>query len=120
MGESEKKYGIEELKKVVDFAADTHMSVDKSLADGKIDVADAPLLMAPAMSLFAMIGVITKVPAAFAELDEEEKSALIEYAKVKYDIADDKVEKLVEKSFALAVAVGDLIHDAVTGDDDAA
>lgn len=116
MSESEKKYGFESLKKVVDFAAKTDMAYRLAKADGSIDISDAHLLMAPTIALFGVFGVIKDVPAEFKDLDEVEKAQLVQYAKDQYDIADDRVEHLIEKGFEAILNLSDLIEDVVSGD----
>src|SRR5688500_18150598 len=101
MSESEKKYGTDALEKVVDFGAETFFAVKAAKSDGKIDVADAPLLLKPVMALFPMIAVIPTVPKQFGDLDESEKAHLVEYVKAKKLVDDSKVALFVERSFKL-------------------
>lgn len=115
--ESEKKYGIDSLKRVVDFGASTHEAADLAKADGEIDISDIGYAVEPGMALVKLIAVIGQVPKQFADLDEAEKAELIQYAKDEYDVSDDKVEALVERCFRVAIELGDLIEDAISGDD---
>jgi hypothetical protein len=116
MSESEKKHDIEALKKVIDFSAAISQGLEKALADGKIGFADAPLLTAPGVALFALLPVISSVVSEFKDLDEEEKKDLIAYAEAHFDLANDQAERLAERSFAIALALGDLLEDALSRD----
>jgi hypothetical protein len=116
MSESEKKHGIEAMKKVVDFAAQTHKAGELSMADGKIDLTDVPNLLPPGMALVQLLAVVGQLPKEFGDLDEQEKAEIAEYAKVTYNIADDKLELIIQRGLKIAIELGDLVEDAVTGD----
>lgn len=104
------KYGVKELKELLAFVLSLGMAVDKSLAnDGKITLLDAANLLDPAM----------KAPAAFAGLDiallelqdlsDDEKKELQEFVQASFDIADDKLEAVVEGALGVAISVAKVL-----------
>ena len=99
----------QELKDVLAFALSVHMAYDKAKADGKIDLTDLPLAVGPIMKLLPAIDGISKVPAELKDLTDEERDALMEWAKAEYDIADDALEALVEGGIALALHVAQYV-----------
>lgn len=116
MSESEKKYGIESLKKAVDFGASLHIAYQMAEQDGKIDIQDAPLLFPPALALVQVLGVAGSLPKEFGDLDEDEKAALFKHVEDNYNVADDKIELFVKRCLKIAVELGDLVEDFVSGD----
>lgn len=114
--ESAKKYGIESLKAVVDFGASVRISIKKSLEDGKFDGADVVNFGAPTVELVKLITKLKDVAAEFGDLDEEEKVALATHVREKYQVDAGKEELYVNRALKLAVELGDLVEDAVTGD----
>lgn len=101
---------VKELKELVAFGLSLGSAIDRSLSDdGKITFADAGNL----------IGPIMKAPAAFAgaeqalvelnALDEEGKKELNEFVKSEFDIADDRIEAIVEESVGVAVGAARIV-----------
>lgn len=116
MSESEKKYGIDALKKVVDFGGEVCAAYESAKADGKVDWKDLPAAFGPGKALIMLAPVIGSIPKEFGDLDEAEKGELKQHAMEKFSLSDKKAEKLVEKSFGLAVEIGDLVEDILSGD----
>lgn len=114
--ESEKKYGIETLKAAVDLGANIRIGFKNAMADGKFDPADTLQFAMPTVDLVKLLTKYKAVGQEFGDLDEEEKAQLAGYAKEKYKVEDGKEELFVNRCLKIAVELGDLIEDAVTGD----
>ena len=94
------KFGVENLKEVLNAGIALGVGLDKSLSDdGKITW----------MEYFNFTGVITKLPAAIndiglvpkevKDLDAEEKQEIVDFVADKLDLEDDNLEAQVEKIF---------------------
>ena len=107
---SEEKKGIKELKEAVEFIGEFVTSIDKSRADGKVDVQDIGNFL-PAMML---------APNAFAGLDELKLEAkdldeveLVELKAAfaaKFDLVDDKAELLFEEAMTVILSVYGMVQ----------
>lgn len=107
MGE---KYGIKELKELLDFGLSLGMAVDKSYAnDGKITLIDAALLLTPAMKAPAAFSGLDIALLELKDLDDAEKQELQEHVKASFDIADDKLEAIVEGALSVAISVAKVL-----------
>jgi hypothetical protein len=100
---------MESSKTVVKFAVTLANSVDKVLADSKVDVLDIPHFMAPVMQLGAFAGALKKAKDEFKAATAEEKAELIAQVKADLDLKSERTEEIVEKSLDLAVAIADLV-----------
>lgn len=118
MSESEKKHGIESLKKGVDFLVALDVAREKAFADGKISLSDAGLAVDPAFKLLAFAPSAGQAVPELGELDESEKAELIEYAKATHSLSDKKAEKVIERVFGAVVHLFDTVEDVASGDDD--
>lgn len=100
---------MESLKTVVKFAVTLANSVDKALADNKVDLMDIPLLMAPIMQVGPAVAALKSAQDELKALSVEDKAALIASFESELDLKSDRTEKIVERSVELAVAVVDLV-----------
>jgi len=105
------KLGIENLKIAAEAAINFGMKIEKNLVDdGKISVAEA--LGIGAGSFGDIVKVIksgTQIKAEFIDLDDDEREELIDYIEEKFDLENDKVEKVIEKSIEMLVGLDSLI-----------
>ena len=99
---------MESSKTVVKFAVTFANSVDKVLADNKVDLLDIPHVMAPLMQVGSFASALKNVKEEFASATAEEKAELIAQVKEDLDLKSDKTEEIIEKSLDLAVAVAEI------------
>lgn len=100
---------MENLKTVVKFAVTLANSVDKALADNKVDLMDIPHLMAPLMQAGPAVGALKSAKDELASATAEQKAELIASVKKDFDLKSDRTEEVVERSIDLAVAVTELV-----------
>lgn len=98
-------YGVQETKDALDFMLSSHMAYDLAKADGSVDLADLPLLMAPMMKLLPAIQGLDKVPGELGDLDDAELKEVCDWAKALYKLADDEVEAKVEGALKVFLVV---------------
>lgn len=101
--------GTQALKDVLALPLSLHMAVDKAQADGKIDLQDVAFLLDPAMKVGAFIAGLSKVPGELADLSDAERADVHAWAKSTYDLADDKVEAMVESALGVALHLGQFL-----------
>jgi hypothetical protein len=100
---------MESSKKVVKFAVTFANSVDKVLADNKVDLLDIPYVMAPLMQVGSFAAALKDAKEEFKSATPEEKAELIAQVKEELDLRSDRTEEIVEKSLDLAVAVAEIV-----------
>ena len=100
---------MESSKTVVKFAVTLANSVDKILADNKVDVLDIPHLMAPLMQIGSFAGALKKAKDEFKTATPEEKAELIVQVKEDLDLKSERTEEIVERSLDLTIALVDLV-----------
>ncbi len=99
--------GVQNLKEILDFSLSTG-EVVAGLQDG-VDLKD----LAPALS------AAKKAPAAlkdaalawdeYLDLDDAEALELENFVVTEFDIANDRVEEVIEKTFKFAIELHDLV-----------
>lgn len=100
---------MESSKKVVKFAVSLANSVDKVLADNKVDMLDIPHVMAPLMQVGAFASALKDAKEEFKSATPEEKAELIAQVKEELDLKSERTEEIVEKSLDLAMSVAELV-----------
>lgn len=103
------QFGIENLKKVVQFGAKLGEGVADILEDGKVELGEAAALLPTLMEVPGILANKDKIKQEAADLSDEERAELKEVFATEFDPADDSLENKVEKSINAAVAVLDLI-----------
>lgn len=98
------KTGIDETKDLLAFAIATAEAVIASVADGRIGFEDAFRMIAPLQRAQAALVGSTSIPAELAELDAEEVVALKTYVLAEFDIANDRVEGIIEDALMIGLA----------------
>lgn len=75
---------------------------EQAKADGKIDVADAGLLLSLLPDLGPALSGLDLIPGEFKALDKAQADDLLAFIKQEFDIADDKLEGAIEKGLEIA------------------
>lgn len=100
---SEEKMGIEELKEVLKFVIEFGEAADKALLDKKFEISELALLMGPFMLIGPAFEGLDKVGGEIKDLDEAELVELKLFVETELDLANDKVEEIIEKALAIGV-----------------
>lgn len=100
---------VDDIFAVVSVPLSLHMAIDKAKADGKIDLADLPLLVDPLMKLIPAIPAVTGAMEKIKTLTPQERMDLNAKIKAVYDIADDELEAKVEEGMALLLHIGQFV-----------
>ena len=100
---------MESSKTIVKFAVTLANSIDKVLADNKVDLLDIPHLMAPLMQVGPAVAAIKTAKEEFKSATPEQKAELIAAVKTDLDLKSDRTEEIVERSLDLAVAITELV-----------
>lgn len=103
------QFGVENLKKVVQFGAKLGEGVANILEDGKVELGEAAALLPTLMEVPGILANKDKIKQEAADLSDDERAELKEVFATEFDPADDALEDKVEKSINAAVAVLDLI-----------
>jgi hypothetical protein len=100
---------MESLKTIVNFAVTFANSVDKVLADNKVDFLDIPHIMAPAMQIGPALSAFKAAKDELASATPEQKAELIASLKSKFVLKSERTEEIIEKSFDLVVGIAELV-----------
>lgn len=101
---------ISAAKVLLKFGADLGMDIEKSLADGKLDVSDAVNFFPVLTSIGSVVEAAKIAPKAFSEFTVEEIAELSSYLDAELNLANDKLEMLIEKSFMVVAGILELVH----------
>jgi hypothetical protein len=104
------KLGIQNLKEAAIALINTGEKVDVALEDGKVSGMEAinmTISAVPALYNVAKNG--KQIVAEFKDLDDDERTDLIETVASELDLRSDYVEKKIEKGFAVAVAIEEFL-----------
>jgi hypothetical protein len=101
--------GIQETKELLKLVIGAGNAASKIAADGKVDVADLPYLMA----LFPLVGPglekIDQVPAELKDLDSAEGAELITQMATELMLDNVKTKEIVMAAMKTAMAMYELI-----------
>ena len=103
------QFGVENLKKVVQFGAKLGEGVADILEDGKVELGEAAALLPTLMEVPGILANKDKIKQEAADLSDDERAELKEVFSTEFDPADDALEDKVEKSINATVAILDLI-----------
>ena len=103
------QFGVENLKKVVQFGAKLGEGVADILEDGKVELGEAAALLPTLMEVPGILANKDKIKQEAADLSDDERAELKEAFATEFDPTDDSLELKVEKSINAAVAILDLI-----------
>ena len=102
--------GIEKLQRFVFNLADLGMDVDRSLEDGKISISEGLSMAIENIPDFVEDWRDRKeILAQWRDADSVEKENLKKALAEHFDISNDKAENLIEKLFAFAMSLDDVI-----------
>lgn len=104
-------YGIESLKAAVDVAISFPMQAAKTIK-GKFKLIYVLAFIDEFRELAEVVSDREMIVNEFKDLSAEERRALVDHAKEKFDIPDDKVELFVENALSLGVSLVTLINEA--------
>jgi len=111
MRSKNKLHGIIQTKELLDFVFSLVTAIDKSLEDGKIDYSDIMNIIPVLMKSGLAFKDIDQVPKELGDLDKEEIEALKMFVEEKFDISNDKIEKVVKVAFDVIFALSQLLQD---------
>ncbi len=103
------KIGIENLKNAAKEIIEIGMTVAKATEDGKINFAEGVAIAWEAKDLVGVAKKWDEIKQEYRDLDSDEMEELKDYVENELDIANDKVEVVIEKSFGLLVAINELV-----------
>ena len=99
--------GIKETKEALLFGISMAMAIDETTQDG-FQWTDVLSLIKPMVKLPAAIAGIQNVPAELADLDEAERTELVEAIK-ELEFASEFSEEIAEQALRVGVEIGNLI-----------
>ena len=103
--------GIENLKKLVSFACGFTKEIASAMADGKFKTAE---IFGFFDEIMEIPGVVKSFPAILAEIKDltiDERKELEAYIQDKFDLANDKVEAVIEHSMSFAFSAVALVEE---------
>lgn len=105
--------GIANIKPIIALSIEMGNVIDKVIkadtAAGKLQAVLAitdEVMALPSVNFAEVIGEVK-------DLDEAEKAELLAFFKEKFDIADDKIEAVIESGLALLVKASGLVQEAI-------
>lgn len=101
--------GIKETKEIVKFGIDMGEAFDKAFSDGKFGVEDLSHFFTAFLSASDAFEGIGLVPNEIKDMSPEELLELKAYIVEEFDIANDKLEEVIEKSLSIALAIYEMI-----------
>ena len=102
-------YGIQETKDVVKLGIEIGEAFDRALDNGKLGIEDLSQFFGVFTSASAAFAGITKVPAEIKDLSAEEMEELKSFVETEFDIANDRLEEVIEKAIAAALRIYEII-----------
>lgn len=104
-------YGVEYTKKALKAMAEIAMKVESKNDDGKVTFMEAVTVAIGKFSdIVAVIKNATYLKKEYLDYSDEEREIVIEFLKTELDLDNDTVEVLIEKTFAVALSVADLVE----------
>ena len=104
--------GITQSKELLGFILDLFKAVQDSIADdGRVTFTDVGRFVNVAFGAPIAFGGIQDIPGEWADLDDDEKYELVDFCARKFDLRNDGLEELVERTFATVLNLADLGRD---------
>lgn len=111
MGATAESYGVEYSKKALKAMAEIAMKIEAKNEDGKVTFMEAvTVAIAKFTDIVAVIKNATYLRGEYLDYTDEEREEVVEYLKTELDLENDVVEVLIEKTFAVALSMADLIE----------
>ena len=101
----EEKFGIETVKRFIDYGMENADDVRKAKADGKINFKDIPLFFDNAIKLPGIIKSADDFADELMDISEAENLELRSWFKDKYGVVEDKVDNLMRIALKTAVSI---------------
>jgi hypothetical protein len=98
-----KVYGVKETKELVGFGLGLGNAVGTALADGKLELSEASLLLPVLLKTPEAFGGIAQIGQELGELDEQEKAELKSFVESEFNIPQDNIEAAIETALKLAL-----------------
>jgi hypothetical protein len=96
---------IVQTKELVHFGLSAGVAVAKALEDGKLSVIDVIKFLPVLKAAKEAFQGLDQIPAELGDLSDVEKAELVDMVKADFDLADDKVEAMIEAGFEVALNV---------------
>ncbi len=106
---AEELKGIETLKKAVVFAISVANQVTEVMKDGKFSWTESFSFIDELRDGITVVKSGTEILAELKDLSIEERAELYSFVQAEFDIADDRVEKIVEDALGIAFSIVSLI-----------
>lgn len=105
------KFGVKETIEVLSFGFDLSEAIQVAKAnDGKVDWKDAGSFIGLVVgSLPKAISGIQNVPSELSELSDEERFEIVTYFSDRFDLKQDKLEELIEKTLKLMLELTEVV-----------
>ncbi len=100
---------MNEIKEMLSFIFSLAEAIDKSVADGKISIADVPSFIDPIMKAQAAFMGLDKIKAEMQSMDEAKKAELMEWAKEEFDLENDRLEYMIENGLSIGMSLANLL-----------
>lgn len=100
---------LKETKELLSFVFALAKTAEKALEDGKIGLDDASLFFTLLPSFGPAFDNISEIPSELGNLVVEDAHELVKWAADEFDLEDDHVEEVIEKSLGVIVKVWELI-----------
>jgi hypothetical protein len=97
-----------ELRDALSFVAALINAGESAMDDGKIDLADLPLVVPLLPKLAAAMAGMSDIPKEFKNLSAEDKLQLSKWFGTELELDDDKLEAVIEKSLVAVLALSDV------------
>ena len=95
--------GIESIKDALKTLIKVGTTVEGALEDKKINFFEAIAIAKNSIGLWGVIKDFSNIKEEFLDLDGDEKQELIEYFADELDLANDKVELIIEQCFDFVI-----------------
>jgi hypothetical protein len=109
------KQSTKETIEFLDFAFGLADATKQSLAsDGKINLFDVPNYVAVAFKAPAAFGGIELVPKELGQLKEEGRTEVLAYFENRFDLPNDELEALIERTLVTGWEFGESLRAIIT------
>lgn len=99
---------MKNLKKALKTVIETSEVTLESLADGKISIWEGLKISKKAIGFISAVKNFPEIKKEYLGLSDAQKVELVEWFTEEFDIADDKVEEIVEMIFEALLRLSDL------------
>lgn len=102
-------YGTEKTKKAIGTVTGILEYVEKVTEDGKVSVTEIIGFIPKSIGLLKSIKDGKEIYNEYKDLDEAERQEVIAHFSSELDLANDKVEYIIEESFSVIVKLSELV-----------